>query len=296
MKPNSEVHTAIIMPFKDGKIDYTNLEKLISFQYENGVDGVILHGTTGEAPTVTHEEFVESAHRVLKNWKGKIQITIGISQGSTAEVLVKQNALEVQPDFFLVTPPAYSKPSQEGIFRHFQTISTNSKTPIILYNVPGRTIADVQPQTLLRIATECKNIVAIKDATGSFARLSDEQFAFRNFSSSFKFFTGDDQTTPHFVLSGGNGVVSVVSNIIPREFKTIVSLAESGDLKECMAKYLKYFNLIRLLFVESNPMPIKYAMHKLGFCELEYRLPICEPSATLMQEIDDELTNLGLLK
>lgn len=296
MKRMSEVHTALIMPFINGKIDYTNLEKLISFQHENGVDGIILHGTTGEAPTITHEEFVESSHQVLEKWKGKLHITIGISQGSTAEVLHKQNSLKIQPDFFLVTPPAYSKPSQEGIFRHFQAISQNSKTPIILYNVPGRTISDVQPQTLLRIATECENVVAIKDATGSFSRFSDQQFALRDFPREFKFFTGDDQTTPHFLLSGGNGVVSVVSNIIPREFKEIVELAGNGNVVECMPKYLKYFNLIRLLFVESNPMPVKYVMHKMGFCELEFRLPMCEPSAGLMNEIDAELVKLDLIK
>ncbi len=292
----AQLHTALVMPFKDGKIDYTNLDKLISFQHENGVDGIVLHGTTGEAPAVTHEEFVESSHRILEKWKGKLQITIGISQGSTADVLHKQNSLQIQPDFFLVTPPAYSKPTQEGIFRHFEAISKNSKTPIILYNVPGRTIADVQPHTLLRIASACKNIVAIKDATGSFARFSDQQFAFHNFESPFKFFTGDDQTTPHFILSGGNGVVSVVSNIIPREFKEIVELAGKGNLKDCMTKYMPYFNLIRLIFVESNPIPAKYVMHKMGFCELEYRLPMCEPSASLMKEIDAELANLGLVK
>jgi 4-hydroxy-tetrahydrodipicolinate synthase len=296
MKRMSEVHTALIMPFKNGKIDYANLEKLISFQHENGVDGIILHGTTGEAPTITHEEFVESSHQVLEKWKGKLHITIGISQGSTAEVLHKQNSLKIQPNFFLVTPPAYSKPSQEGIFRHFQAISQNSKTPIILYNVPGRTISDVQPQTLLRIASSCKNVVAIKDATGSFTRFSDQQFALRDFPREFKFFTGDDQTTPHFLLSGGNGVVSVVSNIIPSEFKEIVELAGNGHLAECMPKYLKYFNLIRLLFVESSPMPVKYVMHKMGFCELEFRLPMCEPSSNLMNEIDAELVKLGLIK
>jgi hypothetical protein len=177
-----------------------------------------------------------------------------------------------------------------------EAISQNSKTPIILYNVPGRTISDVQHQTLLRIATECENVVAIKDATGSFSRFSDQQFALRDFPREFKFFTGDDQTTPHFLLSGGNGVVSVVSNIIPREFKEIVELAGNGHLAECMPKYLKYFNLIRLLFVESSPMPVKYVMHKMGFCELEFRLPMCEPSLSLMNEIDAELIKLDLIK
>ena len=291
-----ELHTAIIMPFKNGKIDYISLEKIIEFQHKNGVDGIVLHGTTGEAPTITHSEFVESSHIVLEKWKKKMQITIGISQGSTADVIEKQNSLKIQPHFFLVTPPAYSKPSQEGIFQHFQAISKNSQVPIIVYNVPGRTISDIQPQTLLRIATEFQNVVAIKDATGSFSRFSEEQFAFHKFNRPFKFFTGDDQTMPHFLLSGGNGVISVVSNIFPKETKQLLQYCETFELKHLMEGYFKLFNLIRLLFKESNPMPVKYIMHKIGFCELEYRLPMCKPSNNLMAEIDEELIKIGLIK
>ncbi len=291
-----ELHTAIIMPFKDGKIDYTNLDRIIEFQYKNDIDGIILHGTTGESPTITHEEFIQSSEVVLQKWKGKLLITIGISQNSTSDVLLKQNSLKIQPDFFLVTPPSYSKPSQEGIFQHFKVIAHNSKVPILIYNVPSRTVADIQPQTLLRIASELPNIAGMKDATGSFARFSEEQYTFKNFRKPFLFLTGDDQTTPHFLMSGGHGVISVLSNIIPKEVKIICNLSATQSVILAFEHYMPFFNLIRLLFTESNPMPVKYVMYKMGFCELEYRLPMCTPSVELMKEIDEELLILGLIK
>jgi 4-hydroxy-tetrahydrodipicolinate synthase len=289
------LHTAIIMPFTSGKIDYKKLEDIISFQRNNGVDGVILHGTTGEAPTITHEEFVESSNIVLENWSQKLHITIGISQNSTADVLKKQDSLKKKPHAFLVTPPSYSKPTQEGIFQHFEALSKNTTTPIIVYNVPGRTISDVMPNTLKRIVDNCQNVVGIKDATGSFPRFSEEQFALKDCGRNFSFLTGDDGTSIHFLLSGGHGIISVVSNILPETVKKMVNLIENNQKQEAFEVYFRIFNLIRLLFVESNPIPVKYAMYKMGFCNLEYRLPMCIPSKDLMQEIDTELKKLNLI-
>lgn len=288
------LHTAIIMPFKNDEIDYKSLDKILDFQHKNGVDGIVLHGTTGEAPTISDEEFVKSSNYVLDNWKKKFHITIGISANATSDVLKKQNMLNNLPDAFLVTPPAYSKPTQTGIFKHFEEIAKNTSVPIILYNVPGRTISDLLPQTIVKLLENYKNIVAIKDATGSFARFADEQYTLKNFQN-FSFLTGDDGTTPHFLLSGGNGVISVVSNIMPKEFANIVKLAKNGNVTDALSIHFKLYNLIRLLFVESNPIPVKYIMYKMGFCELNYRLPMCEPSANLMEEIDMELKKLNLI-
>jgi 4-hydroxy-tetrahydrodipicolinate synthase len=289
------LHTAIIMPFANGKIDYKKLEDIILFQYNNGVDGIILHGTTGEAPTVTHEEFVESTNIILENWSQKLHITVGISQNSTADVLKKQDSLKKQPHAFLVTPPSYSKPTQEGIFLHFDALAKNTTTPIIVYNVPGRTISDVLPDTLKRIVDSCSNVIGIKDATGSFPRFSEEQFALKDSRRNFSFLTGDDGTSIHFLLSGGNGIVSVVSNILPETVKKMINLVENNQRQEAFEVYFGIFNLIRLLFVESNPIPVKYAMYKMGFCNLEYRLPMCKPNKNLMQDIDVELKKLNLI-
>lgn len=284
------------MPFANGKIDYTSLEKLIDFQYKNGVDGIVLHGTTGEAPMMTQNEFVESCEFVLKNWKEKFNITIGVGKISTAEVLKTIESLKTKPHNLLVTPPAYLKPTQEGIFQHFESIAKNTELPIILYNVPGRTVSDILPKTIVKLVEKFNNIVGIKDATGSFARMSEEQFELRNLQHSFSFLTGDDQTTPHFILSGGDGVISVVSNCMPKETVQMVKLLREGKRNEAFAMYFKMFNLIRLLFAEGNPIPIKYVMHKMGFCNLEYRLPMCRPSENLTQEIECELNILELTK
>ena len=293
-------HTALVMPFKNGKIDYENLEKLIDFQHKNGVDGIILHGTTGEAPTVLDEEFVESSDFVLKNWANKMSITIGVSKISTAEVLKTIDSIKTKPHAFLITPPAYVKPTQDGIFYHFEAIANHTNTPIILYNVPGRTISDILPKTMLKLVEKFEHIVGMKDATGSLSRMSEEQFALWNvkhgLKRNFAMLTGDDQTTPHFVLSGGDGVISVVSNCLPGETSQMVKLLRDGKRSEAFEIYFKMFNLIRLLFVEANPMPIKYVMHKMGFCNLEYRLPMCRPSEVLLKEIDDELKILGLVQ
>lgn len=288
------LHTAIIMPFKKDKIDYNSLDKIISFQCQNGADGIILHGTTGEAPTITMEEFINSSHYVLEKWSQKLKITIGISQNSTADVLIKQNALKLRPYAFLVTPPSYSKPTQEGIFRHFDAVSKNTDIPIVVYNVPSRTVTDVLPETLKRIVDNSQNVIAIKDATGNFIRFSQEQFALQN-NKNFTFLTGDDGTSIHFLLSGGHGIISVISNILPNLVKKIIELINQSRREEAFDIYFKMFNLINLLFVETNPVPVKYVMHKMGFCNLEYRLPMCEPSAKLMHEIDAELKKLNIV-
>ncbi len=288
------LYTAIITPFSNGKINCVHLDKIISFQYENGADGIILHGTTGEAPTITFDEFVESSHYVLEKWTDKLKVIIGISQNSTADILQKQDALKLQPYAFLVTPPAYSKPTQEGIYRHFEAVAKNTSVPIIVYNVPGRTVSDVMPETLQRIVENLPNIVAIKDATGSFIRFSQEQFALQQHQN-FSFLTGDDGTSLHFLLSGGHGVVSVVSNIIPKAVKKMIILAQENKRSEAFEVYFKIHHLINLLFVEANPMPVKYAMYKMGLCDLEYRLPMCEPSLKLTQEIDAELKKLDII-
>lgn len=292
----SGVHTALIMPFKDNKIDYHQLEKLVEFQYQNSIDGIVVHGTTGEAPTMTDSEFVESCNFILQNWQKKLHITIGVSKNSTADVLRKIDLLQHAPDALLITPPAYSKPTQEGILRHFEAICKHTKIPVILYNVPGRTVSDIMPQTFANLVSGFDNIVAIKDATGSLARMSEEQYVLRNIKRPFAMITGDDQITPHFMLSGGDGVISVISNCLPRETKQMVTLLLACEKEKAYAIYFKMFNLIRLLFVESNPIPIKYIMYKMGFCDLEYRLPMCQPSTSLMADIDVELKVLNLIQ
>jgi 4-hydroxy-tetrahydrodipicolinate synthase len=284
------------MPFKNGEIDYESLEKIIDFQHKNGVDGIILHGTTGEAPAIKREEFIESSELILKNWATKLNITIGVSKLATDDVLQTIDLLKTKPHNFLITPPAYSKPTQDGIFYHFEAIAKHTNVPIVLYNVPGRTISDIMPKTLEKLVNQFANIVGIKDATGSLARMSEEQFVLRNTQRNFAMLTGDDQTTPHFILSGGDGVISVISNCLPKEMVQMVKFLREGKKQEAFKIYFKMFNLIRLIFVESNPIPIKYVMHKMGYCELEYRLPMCKPSASLMAEIDNELKVLNLLK
>lgn len=288
------IHTAIITPFLNGKIDYQALEKMIDFQHQSGIDGVVLHGTTGEAPSMLEEEFIESSQYILEKWKEKLHVTIGISENSTDAVLKKQALFKIQPHAFLISPPSYSKPTQEGIFQHFAKIAENLSTPIILYNVPGRTVADVLPTTLQHLVKTYKNIVAIKDATGNFSRFANEQYLVKSFAN-FSLLTGDDATFPHFLLCGGNGVVSVISNIAPKQIKEIYDLILQQRRTEAMELYFKFYTLIDLLFTETNPIPVKYAMHKMGFCHLEYRLPMCKPSENVRTAIHLELKKLNLI-
>lgn len=288
------LHTAIVMPFLNGKIDYKNLEKIIDFQHKSGVDGIVLNGTTGEAPTITDNEFVESANYVLEKWADKLHITIGISSNSAADLVKKESVLQIKPHAFLVTPPSYSKPSQEGIYRHFEALAKNTDVPIIVYNVPSRTVSDVLPETLKKLTENFKNIVGIKDATGSFPRFVAEQFLLKH-NKNFSFLTGDDPTSLHFLLSGGHGIVSVVSNIVPNLVKKMIDLTLQNKKDEAFDILFKLFNITRLMFVETNPMPVKYAMYRMGFCSLEYRLPMCEPSKNLCLEIDEELKKLNLI-
>ncbi|MFT4968136.1 MAG: 4-hydroxy-tetrahydrodipicolinate synthase [Candidatus Deianiraeaceae bacterium] len=290
------VHTAIIMPFSSGKIDYDKLDQILTFQNNNGIDGIVLHGTTGESPTIMHEEFIESTNYVVKNWAERLHITVGVSNNSTDVVLKNCDRLTLQPHAFLVTPPSYSKPTQEGVFQHFKAIAQNTQVPIIAYNVPARTASDILPDTLLRMADELPNIVAIKDATSSFARLAQEQYLLRNIKRDFSLLTGDDITALHFLLSGGNGIISVVSNIVPAIVLKMLNLSSHGsNVKEAYDVYFQIYNLINLLFIESNPMPVKYAMYRMGLCKLEYRLPMCDPSKELMYNIDKELERLHLI-
>jgi 4-hydroxy-tetrahydrodipicolinate synthase len=266
--------TALVTPFRNGGIDVSAFEKLIETQISAGITGIVAIGTTGESPTLSHEEreqlislAVEAAHKrcLVIAGTGSNATQHAVADTRTAEKLGVEGALLVAP--------YYNKPSQEGLFRHFKTIADATSLPIILYNIPGRCSVDIMPETVIRLATECRNIVSIKEASGSVERVSELR---RRLPESFTILSGDDSLTLPFMSVGAVGVVSVASNLFPLEVCALIRACESGDLKLAEKLHRKLLPLFKDLFIEPNPVPVKTAFGWRGAMSGEVRLPLCE--------------------
>ncbi|MEI6079888.1 MAG: 4-hydroxy-tetrahydrodipicolinate synthase [bacterium] len=271
--------TALITPFRNGgEIDYETLSKLIEFQIKSGVDYLVMAGTTGEGVTLEDEETLELLRFVLKKVNKRIPIVAGCGSNSTSSLIRRIKAMNMLGvDGYLVVSPYYNKPSQEGLLAHYAEVAKAAeKTPIILYNVPGRTSGWIMPETVAQLAIKHPNIVAIKEASG------DVNFAmemYRKVSAKtpdFLFLSGDDAITLPLMAVGYSGVISVVSNEAPREMKEIVTYAAKGDFASASKVHYILLELMKANFTETNPCPVKYAMKKLGYCDGSVRLPLCE--------------------
>jgi 4-hydroxy-tetrahydrodipicolinate synthase len=287
-------YTAIVTPFKNGQLDETAFARLVKLQIKGGVDGIVPVGTTGESPTVDCDEHVRIIELAVKFAAGKIKILAGTGANSTSEAIVLTKAAEgVGADGSLQVAPYYNKPTQEGLFQHFKAIADNTKLPIVLYSIPGRCGIEIAMPTVKRLAAECKNIIGIKEAGGNADRVSQLRAALGN---KFEIMSGDDSLTLPFMAVGAQGVISVASNIAPREVATMVRAFATGDTKKALAIHQKLYPLFKDLFVETNPVPVKAALAMLGLIDEEYRLPLVQMSAANRATLKAAMKASGILK
>jgi len=268
--------TALVTPFRDGTIDVAAFEKLIESQIAAGISGVVAVGTTGESPTLSHEERQELIRLAIATAKKRCLVLAGTGSNATQHAVADTKMAEkLGADGALLVAPYYNKPSQEGLFRHFKTIADATSLPIMLYNIPGRCGVDIAPDTVTRLAKECRNIVSIKEASGSVERISELR---ARLPESFTILSGDDSLTLPFMSVGAVGVVSVASNVVPAEVCALVRAYECGDAKLAFRLHRKMFPLFKDLFIEPNPVPVKTALGWRGAMSNEVRLPLCEMS------------------
>ncbi len=268
--------TAIVTPFRNGGIDVLAFEKLIEAQVAAGITGIVAVGTTGESPTLSHEEREQLIRLTIAKANKRCVVLAGTGSNSTQHAVADtKRAEKLGVDGALLVAPYYNKPSQEGLFRHFKTIAQATSLPIMLYNIPGRCSVDILPETVERLAENCGNIVSIKEASGSVERVSELR---RRLPDAFTIFSGDDSLTLPFMAIGAVGVVSVASNLFPSEVCALVRACESGDLKSAGKLHRKLLPLFKDLFIEPNPVPVKTALGWRGLLSGEVRLPLCEMS------------------
>jgi 4-hydroxy-tetrahydrodipicolinate synthase len=266
--------TALVTPFRNGGIDVGAFETLIENQIACGISGVVAVGTTGESPTLSHEERQELIRLAVATAKKRCQVLAGTGSNATQHAIADTKMAEkFGADGALLVAPYYNKPSQEGLFRHFKTIAEVTSLPIMLYNIPGRCGVDIAPDTVARLAKECRNIVSIKEASGSVERVSELR---ARLPESFTIVSGDDSLTLPFMSVGAVGVVSVASNLFPAEVCALVRAYESGNTKLAANLHRKMFPLFKDLFIEPNPVPVKTALGWRGAMSSEVRLPLCE--------------------
>jgi len=263
-------YVAIVTPFKGGEVDYDALEKLIEMHVENGTSGLVPCGTTGESPTVSYAEHKEIIRFVIEKAAGRIPVIAGTGANSTAEAVeLTVDAAEAGADATLQVSPYYNKPEPEGMYLHFKTIARESRLPMILYNVPSRTGRAIAMETVVRLAGEVEEVVAIKAADGSLDNVAHLQR-----TTTLDILSGDDSLTLPMMAVGGKGVISVAANFVPRDVAQMVSAALKGDFETAREMHLKLFPIFKACFLETNPIPVKTAMEMMGLCEGELRLPL----------------------
>src|SRR5262245_26027863 len=272
----SGTYTALVTPFRNETFDKAAFASLIEAQIAGGVDGIVPVGTTGESPTLDHDEHLQVIKEAVKVAKGRVKVIAGTGSNATAEAVDLTVAAEkAGADAALLVAPYYNKPSQEGLFLHYSKIAEASKLPIILYSIPGRCGIEIAAETVKRLAKACPTIVAIKEAGGSVERVHALRHAVPD---SFDILSGDDSLTVPFMASGARGVVSVASNLIPKEIADMVKAALKGDFTNARAAHERYYPFFKELFVEPNPVPIKFALASKGLMAPDVRLPLCQMS------------------
>jgi len=287
-------YTAIVTPFHNGQLDEDALERIIKLQIKGGVDGIVPAGTTGESPTVDMTEHIRIIELAVKFAGGKIKVLAGTGGNATAEAIhLTQAAEKAGADGSLQVAPYYNKPTQEGLFQHFRTISRATKLPIVLYNIPGRCGVEIAIDTVKRLAREYKNIVGIKESGGSCDRVSQLRAAL---GENFTILSGDDSLTLPFMSVGAHGVVSVASNVIPREVSQMVKLFATGKALAAMRLHEKYYPLFKDLFIETNPTPVKAALAMMKLIQEEYRLPLVPMNPKNWEALRTTLKRCGVLE
>lgn len=287
--------TALVTPFCERSIDYEAMGEMIKRQIEGGADFLVVLGTTGEAPSISREERRELIGFVMRAVSGAVPVVVGTGGNDTASAIeLCAEAGLLGADGALVVTPYYNKPSQEGLFRHYEAIAREALLPVIAYNVPGRTGVNLLPETVERLAG-LENMAGVKEASGNLGQVDEILSRVKNQRPDFRVLSGNDDQTFHIVNSGGDGVISVLSNVAPEETSRMVALARQGRVADAREEHLHLLPLIRSLFMETNPMPVKYALSRLGLCENRLRLPLVEVSPGCAKQVDAELAACGLL-
>jgi 4-hydroxy-tetrahydrodipicolinate synthase len=287
-------YTAIVTPFKEGQIDETALKRLIQLQVRGGVDGIVPVGTTGESPTVNYEEHIRIIELSVNYSAGKIKVLAGTGGNSTSEAIyLTEHAEKVGADGSLQVAPYYNKPTQEGLFQHFREVARKTRLPIVLYSIPGRCGIEIAVETVRKLTRECKNVVGIKEAGGNPDRVSQLRVAL---GPRFEILSGDDALTLPFMAVGAQGVVSVASNVIPRQVSQMVKTFAAGNYRQALKLHDQWYPLFKDLFIESNPVPVKAALAMMGQIEEEYRLPLVPMSAKNRAVLRGSMKRCGLLR
>jgi len=284
---------AIVSPMReDGSLDFDAYRRLIEWHIAEGTNGIVAVGTTGESPTVDHDEHCELIRVAVETVRGRVPVIAGTGGNSTAEAIeLTAFAKGVGADATLQVVPYYNKPTQEGLFQHFRKVAETVDLPLILYNVPGRTVADLATETTLRLA-QVPGVVGIKDATGDLARAAD---LLKRAPKSFAVYSGNDDSALALMLLGGHGVISVTANVAPRLMSELVKAALAGDLSGARALNNRLLPLHMKLFVEPNPVPVKWALAKMGRIEGGIRLPLVQLAEANQPVVEKALRELGLL-
>ena len=275
---------ALVTPFKtDGSIDYAALKRLIEYQTDNGADFLCILGTTSESPCLDQEERAEIKRFVVEVNQGRLPVLMGCGGNNTKAVVKDLQSFDLRGvDGILSVCPYYNKPSQEGLYRHFKMIADNCPLPVVLYNVPGRTGINLKSETTVRLANDCRNIVAVKEAGGSLEQVDE---IIKNKPAHFDVLSGDDALTFPMIASGAAGVISVIGNALPREFSRMIRLEFNGEYEPARKIHHRFTELYSLLFVDGNPAGVKALLHEMGFIENELRLPLVPTRVATVQKM-----------
>lgn len=285
--------TALITPFDDKlKVDFDAYEKMIKFQINNGISGLVACGTTAESPSLSYEEQLESMKRCVNLSAGKVNVVAGVGSNNTEKVChLAKEAEKIGVDALLVVAPYYNRPSPEGLVEHYKSISSSVNIPIILYNHPGRTGVDIKTDTIEKLSN-IKNIIGIKDVSGDVNRSLEVR---RKVGEDFLQFSGDDISNLSFYANGGHGAISVASNIVPKEMVAIYNFARNNDFANALKAHSKFYDLYQGLSCETNPVPVKYCAELMGFCKSKVRLPLVEMTVSSKSKVKNILSELNLI-
>ena len=285
---------ALVTPFRNGKVDEAKLRELVEMHAASGTDGLVPCGTTGESPTLTHDEHKRVVEIVVETARKRVKILAGTGSNSTREAIeLTQHAERAGADGALVVNPYYNKPTQEGLYRHFRAVAESVAFPIVVYNIQSRTAVNIETSTMVRLVTDVRNLKGVKEASGSLDQMSQVVAAC---GPGFSVLSGDDNLTLPLMAVGGHGVISVIANIVPRETADMVHAALDNDIKRARELHHRLFPLARAAFLETNPIPIKEAMAMAGMLEPEFRLPMCRMSDANRETLRGILRQYGLVK
>jgi 4-hydroxy-tetrahydrodipicolinate synthase len=283
---------ALVTPFRDGKVDWQSLEALLDFHITNGTNGIVPCGTTGESATLTPQEHDEVIKAVVKGVNKRVSVIAGTGSNSTDEGIRLTRAAEKSgADGALMISPYYNRPTQEGIYQHYKKVADSVGIPVIVYNIPGRTGSKIEPETLARLS-EIKNVAGVKEATGSVDQAID---VIRLCGDRLAVYSGEDSLTFSLMALGGKGVISTVANIVPKEMSQLTEACLEGNWEKGRDLQLKLIPLIRAVFLETNPIPIKTALALMGRCTSDLRLPLTPMSESALKKLKQAITDFGLL-